>query len=184
MLNIVGVGICEGQITERASRLISQAEVVFGSRRALMLASKFISGKFFEIRRFENETYREIECLAENKNVVVLSTGDPMVAGLGKRLKGNVEPGISSVQLALAKLKEDLCSTVVIDAHGKKAEDELELIERRNLLILADRSFDLSLLGKRRVALIEDICGNERISFGRAEDLTISSDYSIIFVWK
>ncbi|NHW23999.1 MAG: precorrin-6y C5,15-methyltransferase (decarboxylating) subunit CbiE [Archaeoglobales archaeon] len=184
MLNIVGVGICEGQITERASKLISQAEVVFGSRRALMLASKFISGEFVEIKKFEDETYREIEKLAEKRNVVVLSTGDPMVAGLGKRLKGNVEPGISSIQLALARLKEDLCSTVVIDAHARKAEDELELIERRNLLILADRGFDPSLLGKRRAALIEDICGNERISFGRAEELRISSDYSIVFVWK
>lgn len=184
MLNIVGVGICEGQITERASRLISQAEVVFGSRRALRLASKFISGEFFEITRFEDETYREIESLAERKNVVVLSTGDPMVAGLGSKLKGNVEPGISSVQMALAKLREDLCSTVVIDAHAKRAEKDLELIDRRNLLILADKSFDLSLLGKRRVALIEDICGNEKISFGRAEELRISSDYSIVFVWK
>lgn len=184
MLNIVGVGVCEGQITERASRLISQAEVVFGSRRALNLASKFIANEFFEITKFENRVYREIESIAESKNVVVLSTGDPMVAGLGNKLKGNVEPGISSVQMALAKLKEDLCNTVVIDAHAKSAENDLELIEKRNLLILADRNFDLSLLGKRSIALIEDICGNERISFGRAEELKITSDYSIVFVWK
>lgn len=183
MLNIVGVGICEGQITERASKLISQAEIVFGSRRALKLASKFITGEFFEISKFEERTYREIEALAEEKNVVVLSTGDPMVSGLGTKLKGNVEPGISSVQMALARLKEDLCNTIVIDAHAKKFE-ELELIDKRNLLILADRNFDLSIFGRRKVAVLEDICGRERFLVGRADELRISSDYSIIFVWK
>lgn len=184
MLNIVGVGICEGQITERASKLISNAEVVFGSRRAIQLASRFIKGELFELKSFGEETYREIERIAQQRNVVVLSTGDPMVAGLGKKLKGNVEPGISSVQIALAKLREDLCETVVIDAHAKRAERDFELIEKRNLLILADRNFDPSVFGRRKVAIIEEICGNERLLVGRAEELRISSDYSIVFVWK
>lgn len=184
MLNIVGVGICEGQITERASKLISQAEIVFGSKRALQLASKFISGEFYELKSFEERTYKEIENIAERKNVVVLSTGDPMVAGLGTKLKGNVEPGISSVQMALAKLREDLCNAVVIDAHAKNAEKELELIEKRNLIILADKKFDPSVFGSRKVALIEDICGKERFLIQKANEIKISSDYSILFVWK
>ncbi|MEM0302181.1 MAG: precorrin-6y C5,15-methyltransferase (decarboxylating) subunit CbiE [Archaeoglobaceae archaeon] len=184
MLNIVGVGICEGQITERASKLISQAEVVFGSKRALQLASKFISGEFHELNKFDERIYGEIESLAKQKKVVVLSTGDPMVAGLGTKLKGNIEPGISSVQMALARLGEDLCNAIVIDAHARNAEKELELIEKRNLLILADKKFDPSIFGTRRVALLENICGNEKILIGKANEIKISSDYSILFVWR
>ncbi|MCS7122085.1 MAG: SAM-dependent methyltransferase [Archaeoglobaceae archaeon] len=184
MLKIVGVGICDGQITERAAKIISEAEVVFGSKRAISLASKYIRGKIFEIKKFEKEVYSEIEKIGAEKNVVVLSTGDPMVAGLGSKIRGTVEPGISSVQMALAKVKEDLCNVVVIDAHAKSAENEFDLIDRKNLLILADKNFDPSVFGKKRAALIENICGNERFVLGRAEDLEIRSDYVIVFVWR
>lgn len=184
MLSIVGVGICEGQITERASKIIRDAEIVFGSKRALKLASKFIVGKTMELNRFNEEIYREIEKIAQEKNVVVLSTGDPMIAGLGTKLKGYVEPGISSVQMALAKLREDLCNAIVIDAHAKNAEKEFDLIERRNLIILADKKFDPSIFGNRRVALFEEICGKEKLSIGKAEEIRVTSDYSILFVWR
>lgn len=184
MLNIVGVGICEGQITERASKIIAEAEVVFGSKKAINLASKYILGEVCELKRFDEKIYAEIERLAENKKAVVLSTGDPMVAGLGTKLRGNVEPGISSVQMALARLKEDLCNTIVIDAHARDAKEELDLIEKRNLIILADKKFDPSVFGSRKVALLEDICGKEKILIGRADEISIGSDYSILFVWR
>lgn len=184
MLRIVGVGICEGHITERAAKIISEAEIIFGSRRAIDLVSKYIRGKVFEIRKFGKEVYSEIEKIGAEKEVVVLSTGDPMVAGLGSKIDGIVEPGISSVQLALAKVREDLCRTVIIDSHARKADEEFDLIAKRNLLILADKSFDPSVFGKKRAALIEDLCRNERFVVGKAEELEIRSDYAIVFVWR
>ncbi len=184
MLRVVGVGICEGQITERAARIISGAEIVFGSAKAIELASKYIRCKAVAMRSFSRESYRRIEKIAETRDVVVLSTGDPMVAGLGSKFAAEVEPGISSVQLALAKLREDLCEAVIINAHARSADDELDLIERRNLLILADRSFDPSVFGSRRVAVIENICGNERVEVGRGVDVEIRSDYAVVFVWR
>ncbi len=184
MLHIVGVGICEGHITERAAKIISAAEIVFGSKKAIELASKYISGEVVEMKKFCGEVYREIEKISSKKNVVVLSTGDPMVAGLGSKINGIIESGISSVQLALAKLREDLCNCVVVDAHSRDAKEEFDLIEKRNLLILADKNFDPKVFGSRKVAIIENICGKERFEICLAEEAEVKSDYAIVYVWK
>jgi len=44
MIHIVGVGVTEGQITEKAARLIEDADIVYGSKRALDLARKYHKG--------------------------------------------------------------------------------------------------------------------------------------------
>ncbi len=184
MLRVVGVGVCEGQITERAARIISDAEIVFGSERAIKLAAKHIRCEAVTLGRFGRNVYSAIEKIGRTKNVVVLSTGDPMVAGLGSKLAAEIEPGISSVQMTLARLREDLCGAVVIDAHAKSAEKELDLIRYRNLLILADRSFDPSVFGSRRVAVLENICGEERFVVGKGSEVDVRSDHAIVFVWR
>lgn len=178
MLRIIGVGICEGQITERAKDMISSAEVVYGSERALKLAEKWIGGEKVLLKKFSREVYAEIEKEGEKRDVAVLSTGDPMVAGLGKFFrKAEIEPGISSVQLALSKLRIDLCEVLVVNAHGKRFE-----IGKRDLLILADKNFDLSVFGDKQIVIIEDICSGEKIKKGLASDLKVESNNVIIYV--
>ena len=171
---VVGVGCCPGHITEKAIEELKRAEVVFGSRRALEIAKGFIRGKVVELRRFDEETMRRIEELGKERRVAVLSTGDPMVAGLGKKIEGEVVPGISSVQLALAKLKLDLSEVVVLDCHGKGCEDR-----ERKRLILADRNFDTSKF-KRYVVLENLGYENERI----CENCDIESDLVIVVVME
>jgi len=184
MLHVVGVGICRGQITRRAAEIIRRADVIFGSRRAFGLAEELVRGEKVIISSFTADVYREIERLSERKEVVVLSTGDPMVSGLGTKFREcHVEPGISSVQEALARLRRDLCEVAVVDAHGRRlGEEDLELLKHRHLLILADKNFDLRLLRGRRVVILENLCGEERIRKGNAETLEVRSDYTIIFV--
>lgn len=178
MLRIIGVGICEGQITERAKDMISSAEVVYGSERALKLAEKWIRGEKVLLKKFSREVYAEIEKEGEKRDVAVLSTGDPMVAGLGKFFrKAEIEPGISSVQLALSKLRIDLCEVLVVNAHGKRFE-----IGKRDLLILADKNFDLSVFGDKQIVIIEDICSGEKIKKGLTSDLKVESNNVIIYV--
>uniref|UniRef100_A0A7C3YQ59 Cobalt-precorrin-7 (C(5))-methyltransferase n=1 Tax=Geoglobus ahangari TaxID=113653 RepID=A0A7C3YQ59_9EURY len=182
MLYIVGVGVCKGHLTERAIELIRNADVIYGSRRALKLAEKYIRSEK-RIMSYNDAEYKRIEEESKNKNVVVLSTGDPMVSGLGCKLNGLIEPGISSVQVALAKLGVDLCDVIVVDAHAKKPENLNELLKFRHLLILADKKFDIKIFGNRKVYLMENLCmENERIVFGKGSDLEIKSDYAIIFV--
>ena len=147
-VTVVGVGPAEGYLTERAKDIISRAEVVFGSRRALKLAEPYIRGEKVEMTRFSDEELNTIQKAGIEKEVAVLSTGDPMVSGLGTLVKGRVEPGISSVQLALARLGIDLCEVVVIDAHARESYHEIfqALRFRNRVLILADRKFDLNRL--------------------------------------
>ncbi len=179
MLHIVGVGICRGHITERAKRLIEEAEIVYGSKRALELIDEYVKGESRVLRRFDKDMRLKIEREAERANIVVASTGDPMVAGLGKLFSGEIEPGISSVQIALARLGVDLCEVVVVDAHAKRFDGILN----RHLLILADRKFDLSIFGHRRVVVLENLCSeDEQILCGFADEMKLRSDRSIIFV--
>lgn len=178
MLRIIGVGICEGHLTDRAKELIRKSEVVYGSERALRLAEKWIKGEAKVLREFKSEVYSEIEREAIEKEVAVLSTGDPMVAGLGKFFRNaEIEPGISSVQVALSKLKVDLCEVLVVNAHSRRFE-----IGKRSLLILADRSFDLTMLGDAEVVVLEDLCSRERIRKGVASELKLESNNSIVYV--
>ncbi len=182
MLHVVGVGVCKGHLTKRAIELIKSADVVYGSSRALKLAEDYILCEK-RVMKYNDTEYRKIEEESKDKNVVVLSTGDPMVLGLGNKFKGLIEPGISSVQVALAKLGVDLCDVTVIDAHANKPENLDELLKFRHLLILADKKFDVSIFGGREVYLIENLCmEDERIVCGKAVDLEVKSDYTIIFV--
>ncbi len=182
MLTIVGVGICKGHITERAKEIIKKADVVYGSKKAIELVKEYINGKIEVMRKFDQDEFYKIENSAKNLNVVVLSTGDPMVSGLGTKIHGRVEPGISSVQIALAKLGVDLCDVVVVDAHAK-CDIDFELLKHRHLLILADRKFDPSIFGHVVIKVIENICmENEKMFSCFADEIKLKSDYSIIFV--
>ena len=110
-----------------------------------------------------------------------------MVAGLGRRLKrAKIEPGISSVQVALARLGIDLTDVVVVDAHAKDFDlSVLELLKYRHLLILTDRRFDVRKLGNRNIVLLENLCmSGDRVRGGFTDDVEVESDYTIIFVEK
>ncbi len=184
MLIIVGAGICKGHLTDRAKEAIRRADVVFGSKKAVELVKEYINGKIEIMKKFNEEEFSKIENLAKTLNVVVLSTGDPMVSGLGTKLRGLVEPGISSVQMALAKLGVDLCDVVVVDAHARRDID-LDLLKYRHLLVLADKKFDPSVFGHREITVIENICmENENMFSCFADEVKLKSDYSIIFVKK
>jgi len=189
MIWIVGSGTCRGNITENVKRIIKNAEIVFGSRRALEIANVTDKGKV--ITDFSREGIKSIIEENKDKEIVFVSTGDPMVSGLGKLISEisnglgvefRIEPGISSVQVALAKLSVDLTEVVVVDCHARFDKSMLDF-SNRHLLILADRKFDLSSLGNREVVILENLCmNNERIQECKAKEGVISSDYAIVFV--
>jgi len=193
MIWIVGSGTCRGQITERAKEIIERSEVIYGSRRALELAGVLEDSRAKILRSFKGDEIRRIVEEGREKEVAVVSTGDPMVAGLGRVLreiagesevKIEIEPAISSVQVALAKLKVDLTEVAVVDCHAKDFDAELtELLKYRHLLILADSRFPFEKLGRRKVTLLENLCmEGERIREGYADSVEVESDYTIIFV--
>ncbi len=118
-MRVVGVGCGPGMLTEAAREAISSATVVYGSKRAIELVADRLSPAATVTVITD---YRRLGELSGE--VVVLSTGDPMLAGLGF-LGGEVIPGISSLQVACSRLHIPLAKIAVVDAHATDPEAAL-----------------------------------------------------------
>ena len=172
-MKVVGVGCGPGMLTEQAIRVISSATILFGSKRAIALAAAYIP----EGCRVEEMTTFHPEQIP--RDAVVLSTGDPQLAGLGY-LEGEIVPGISSLQVAAARLRIPIERISVVVAHGKEheralAEVAVEVDLGKIVFIVADPKFSIAALasalagsGKEiSVALCEDLgYPGERIVIG------------------
>lgn len=139
-MKIVGVGAGPNLMTREAASAIRDARIIFGSRRAIELAKEHIK---CEAREIEDYTLNSLP-----HDAVVLSTGDPMLSGLGKfAKKGDVViPGISSLQLACSRIRLDAEGLAVITAHSRDIEavkDRLirELEDGKNVFLLPDAAF-------------------------------------------
>ncbi len=181
VLSVVGVGLKREHINLEAKKKIENAEYIFGSRRAIDIAKDFISCEFEVIKSFSGDVYRDIERQAEKDEVVVLSTGDPMIAGLGRFFRdAEIIPGISSVQVALAKLKIDLCDVIVVNAHSREIDGDFK---KRGLLILSKKGVNLNFPNVREAVVLEDLCmSDEKIYEIRTESFETKSDYTILFL--
>ncbi len=137
---IVGVGIGPKMLTPEAKEAIGQARLIYGSERAIDLAREHINPGS-TVNAIED--YGKLASLPEE--AVVLSTGDPMLSGLGY-LKGRVIPGISSMQVACARLKVSQLKVVPITVHGRSLDPEAiasELSRERCVFLLTDDRTDL-----------------------------------------
>lgn len=176
-MKIVGVGCGPGMLTETAVRAIGEADEIHGSARALVLAADAISPG---CPVHEIEDYRGLRALGPG--AVVLSTGDPMLSGLGY-LPGEVVPGISSLQLALARLHLAWAGVVVLTAHGRDhaaaCETAAEEVARgRSVFLIADPAFPVDALAAAlrpvapdiRIAVCESLgYPEERVAIGTAD---------------
>jgi cobalt-precorrin-7 (C5)-methyltransferase len=151
-MKIVGVGCGPGLLTEQAAQVIRSARLIYGSSRAIDMVQKLIPSTCV-VRSISD--YRNLSELPEN--AVVLSTGDPMLAGLGY-LPGEVVPGISSLQVATARLHLPLSRVAVIVAHGRghdrAMQETIEELRRDKVVFLiADPRFDVNELYRRLGAM-------------------------------
>jgi cobalt-precorrin-7 (C5)-methyltransferase len=147
-MKIVGVGCGPGMLTEQAAQAIRSARFIYGSSRAIEMVKNVIP-KNCTVRSISD--YRNLSQLPET--AVILSTGDPMLAGLGY-LPGEVVPGISSLQVAAARLHIPLSRIVVIVAHGRGHEKAMqetveELRREKIIFLIADPKFDVPELYRR-----------------------------------
>jgi cobalt-precorrin-7 (C5)-methyltransferase len=175
---IVGVGAGPELLTERAIYAIETARSVYGSKRAIELAKKHIKCNAQEITDYSLVSLPE--------DAVVISTGDPMLSGLGKFAKNESEiiPGISSLQLACSRLCVDIETISVITAHSRdidkvKAQLILELKLGKNVFLLPDPSFGVHEVAeflksesiRRNISICERLAyPDERISSGTVEE--------------
>ncbi|MDD4455529.1 MAG: cobalt-precorrin-7 (C(5))-methyltransferase [Candidatus Methanomethylophilaceae archaeon] len=170
-MKVVGVGCGPGMMTAEAVAVIAGASLIYGSARAITLARDVVPPGC-EVHEITD--YRNLRSLPAH--TVVLSTGDPMLAGLGY-LPGEVVPGISSLQVAFARLKVPLARAAVVSAHGKDharavADTREEVLRGRVVFLIADPAFDVKALAAAlppgtRIAVCEDLgYPEERIVVG------------------
>lgn len=141
-MKIVGVGCGPGLLTEQAIRAISSAASIFGSDRAIELVKDIIPSGC-EVQEIED--YKALMNLSGD--IIILSTGDPMISGLGY-LPGEVIPGISSVQLGAARLHVPLTRLLVLTAHGRGHSEAIattleEVGKGRSICLITDPGFDI-----------------------------------------
>ncbi|HOT94413.1 MAG TPA: cobalt-precorrin-7 (C(5))-methyltransferase [Methanoregulaceae archaeon] len=189
-MKIVGVGCGPGMMTGEAIRAIGEAAEVHGSARAIELASEAIRPG---CPVHEITDYRALRTLDDG--AVVLSTGDPMLSGLGY-LPGEIVPGISSLQVALARLHLPWTRVVVVSAHGRDhaaacAEAGAEVARGRIVFLLADPTFAVDRLAGvlgadspgARIAVCESLgYPDERIRVGTVGDPPIPSSPLFVVV--
>ena len=75
---IVGVGAGPHMLTEQAAIAVARARLIYGSERAIDLVKKHIVSAC-TVRIIDD--YKKLHHLPDD--AVVLSTGDPMLSGLG-----------------------------------------------------------------------------------------------------
>jgi cobalt-precorrin-7 (C5)-methyltransferase len=163
-MKIVGTGCGPGMLTEEAIHAIRDAKRIYGSGRAIALVQAYINeGCKAEIIR----DYRNLKNLPPD--TVLLSTGDPMLAGLG-HLNGDVIPGISSLQVAAARLHIPLARIAVVLAHGRDHDAAVretmnEIARDKVVFLVADPGFDVPGLAQALAA------GDDRTRIALCEDL-------------
>jgi len=211
---IVGVGIDPRgrQVTLEALDHIKSADVVFATRTV----SKVIENVAPDVHIEEIST-REATvdfnlladriCSSASQRIVVAVRGDSTFASLGTRLyreltRRGVEcrilPGISSLQVAAAKLGLDWSNSVILDVHARPSEEILRTIASLiglgfkviTTLHPRVRGNDVakflveSGLQQVRVSVCENLGReSERVLVGLAEDLArTQTDYNAILI--
>lgn len=190
MMKIVGVGAGPNLLTQEAIKVIENAEIIFGSKRAIELAKQHIRCKAHEIKDYTLQSLPE--------NAVVLSTGDPMLSGLGKFAKEGDEiiPGISSLQLACSRLGLGLERVAVISAHAKDLAHVRSMLikeirDGKDVFLLPGSSFGIkdvaNLLSLEKISRKLTVCEklaypDERISTGTVDHppSAISDMYCVV----
>jgi cobalt-precorrin-7 (C5)-methyltransferase len=131
-LYLVGTGPGSDEFLTKAAIKVSESvDVLVGSQRALDLFPDF-NGETLVLRarNMDEMMNKSVFLVDEGKNVAILSTGDPGFSGVLKpilKLRDDLDieviPGISSLQLAAARLQIPWDEANLITLHGKGNSD-------------------------------------------------------------
>lgn len=184
---IIGIGDNGADsLSREALRRISEAEVLIGGERHLAFFADHPAEQF-AIRDNLKELASRLQ--SESRRVVVLASGDPLFYGIAGylatkvgRQRLEVLPGVSSMQLAFARIKQSWQDAVLASCHAKPIDDVLELVrDAKKIGIFTDdtntpariaRELLKAGIGGFRAYVCENLGGpDERISDCRLEEL-------------
>ena len=193
-MKVVGVGCGPHMATEEAISIISSATEIYGSRQAVERVRSYIREDASICYCYDKKV---LALLPED--AVVLSTGDPLMAGLGTLPSACVTPGISSMQLACARLNLPWDMLCIVNAHGtdhgsatRRACHAID--DGFSVFLIADPTFSVPTLAEALVHTDRELCiavcedlgyPNERIACGtvHAPPVCMSSLFCVV-VWE
>ena len=195
-MKVVGVGCGPGMATEEAIAIIQSATQLYGSRQAVERVRSYIREDASICYSYEKKVLAELP-----DDAVVLSTGDPLMAGLGTLPSAVVTPGISSMQLACARLRLSWDLLCIVNAHSTDHRLAIEracraISDGYVVFLIADPAFSIQTLaealvrteqGKHlQIAVCEDLgYPHEHIACGTVYDPPrVMSSLFCVLVWE
>lgn len=148
-VKIIGVGPgTNDYLLPIARRKIEDADCLIGAKRLIGLFRHLGKEEVYIEGHFD-EAIAYIKKYKAKKKIVLLVSGDPgiysLIEKLSKQLNRNgydVIPGISTIQLAFAKIKESWHDAKVISLHGRKVRNlAKQLKDCPKAFLLTDRHF-------------------------------------------
>ena len=179
-ITIVGCGPgSPDYVTPAAQAAVAQADVLIGAGRLLGLFPDD-NGVRIELGANISDALDRLESLLENRNVAVLVTGDPGLFSLSKlviarvgRDRCRIIPGVSSMQVAFARIGLDWADAKILSAHKEDPPDTPALKHQDKVAVFCGRdgSFEWiarHVLGRettdRRVFVMENLTlADERV---------------------
>jgi cobalt-precorrin-7 (C5)-methyltransferase len=188
IVTIVGCGPGSSDyLTRAATQAIEHADVLVGAQRLLDLFP-LNRGERLVVTAKLDEVLDSMDERLQSRNIAVLVTGDPGLFSLAKRVierfgrdRCRVVPGISSVQVAFARLGLDWADARLISAHKEDPALEPGLESAGKIAILCGRKGSLQwiqdnlnhlLSDHRKIFVLENLTlENERIREVRSGNL-------------
>lgn len=189
-------------VTPAVLKAVGDADVLVGAIRLLELFPSH-RGEKIAVGADIEKILKEIDARRGQKRIAVLVTGDPGLCSLARPIivrfgmdACEVIPGISSVQVAFARIGLDWLDARIIDAHGASPDiDTASLIKEGKIAVFCGRKDAITWTAKlmerlgtdRRAYLCENLTlGDEKIRQVKAADLAAMevSSRSIILIIK
>ena len=190
-VTIVGCGPGSKKfITGYAMQQIINAEVLIGSRRLLSLFPDADADTYVLSNNYKLLITRIVSLSKKKKKVVVLVSGDPGFFSYSKLIvdklgveKCEVIPGISSVQMAFAKIGRTWNDACFMSLHGRSAKLASvvkKITDNEKVAVLTDNANNVKLIAKK---LLETgvkerkifVCENLSLEEERIREFDVSS---------
>ncbi|MFT6389048.1 MAG: precorrin-6Y C5,15-methyltransferase (decarboxylating) [Cellvibrionaceae bacterium] len=163
-IHIIGLGVAEEAVlSDLLQDIIHNADVVIGSERQLLTIQNSVS-----VNQRKNNTIllpalSELASLLNtfnDKQVVVLASGDPLYYGIGRWFVNNIDteqlnfyPAVSSIQAACHQLGFSLQDVEVLSLHGRPLEKiRTQLHRNKKLVVLTDKYSQPQILANECIA--------------------------------
>ncbi len=157
-IRLIGVGLQgpEGLCREMLDR-INEADLLVGGEKILQLF-KGCSGQRLVIKGHLDGVVKKIQHpLKGGKKVVVLTSGDPNFFGIARLLlksfhpdEVEIHPGVSSMQLAFARIRIPWDDAAFVSAHGRELAPVIQAVRTHpKIAILTDPKNQPSRIAKR-----------------------------------